>query len=315
MQKLKPGDKVRFVDEPLEGIITSVQPNQIFGVTIEEDFEIPVHGSKLVKISFEPTVIAAEPTDEKPKPPSNRPLGIFAAFNRISEQTVQLLVHNNIAAKIYMACYTKDGDVYKLAKSAVIDREETITLDKYELEQFDKWKPWRFQFLLLEPTMVNLAKPIDMNLQFNAKVFHNSLKYCFFTQNQAYVFRLDEAPVSQDIMQKLKQKDFAENNETPLPNLLQKPQEVVDLHYENLLTKGFKPTNDITSLQMEVFTKSLEAAFVHKMKYVVFIHGIGTQYLKNKIHTELKKQHSIVAEFYLADELKYGAGATMVVFK
>ncbi len=315
MQKLKPGDKVRFVDEPLEGIITSVQPNQIFGVTIEEDFEIPVHGSKLVKINFEPTIAIAEPTDEKPKPPSNRPLGIFAAFNRISEQTLQLLVHNNIAAKVYMACYTKDGDVYKLTKSGVIDRDESIALDKYELEQFDKWKPWRFQFLLLEPTMVNLAKPIDMNLHFNAKVFHNSLKYCFFTQNQAYVFRLDEAPVSVDIMQKLKQKDFAETTQTALPNLLQKPQEVVDLHYDNLLAKGFKPTADITSLQMEVFTKSLEAAFVHKMKYIVFIHGIGTQYLKNKIHTELKKQHSIVATFYPADELKYGAGATMVVFK
>jgi hypothetical protein len=315
MQKLKPGDKVRFVDEPLEGIITSVQPNQIFGVTIEEDFEIPVHGSKLVKINFEPVVAVSDHINEKPKPPSNHPLGIFAAFNRTSEQTVQLLVHNNIAAKIYMVCYNKEEDVYKLAKHAVIERGETLALDKYELDQFDSWKPWRFQFLLLEPTMVNLAKPIDVNLQFNAKVFHNSLKYCFFTQNQAYVFRLDEAPVSHAHIQKLKDKDFTEITENALSNLLQKPQEVVDLHYEKLLTKGYKPTADITALQMQVFRKSLEAAYVHRMKYIVFIHGVGTQYLKNKIHTELKKQHGIVSEFYPADELKYGAGATMVVFK
>lgn len=49
---LKLGDKVRFVNENLEGFITSVKDKTTVGVTIEDDFEIPVLASELVKIEF-----------------------------------------------------------------------------------------------------------------------------------------------------------------------------------------------------------------------------------------------------------------------
>src|SRR5690606_41960852 len=38
---LKIGDLVRFVDEPIEGYITSFQDNDIIGVTDDKGFEIP----------------------------------------------------------------------------------------------------------------------------------------------------------------------------------------------------------------------------------------------------------------------------------
>jgi len=48
--KYKIGDLVRFVDEPIEGHITSFQKNDIVGVTDESGFEIPVLVSKITLV-------------------------------------------------------------------------------------------------------------------------------------------------------------------------------------------------------------------------------------------------------------------------
>ena len=49
MSTLKLGDKVRFVNENMQGIVTSIN-GKIVGVTIEDDFEIPVAANDVVKI-------------------------------------------------------------------------------------------------------------------------------------------------------------------------------------------------------------------------------------------------------------------------
>lgn len=46
----KLGDLVRFVDEPIEGHITSFQANDIIGVTDDTGFEIPVQASKITSV-------------------------------------------------------------------------------------------------------------------------------------------------------------------------------------------------------------------------------------------------------------------------
>jgi len=48
--KFKIGDFVRFVDEPIEGYITSFQQNDIVGVTDDSGFEIPVPLNKITLV-------------------------------------------------------------------------------------------------------------------------------------------------------------------------------------------------------------------------------------------------------------------------
>jgi hypothetical protein len=50
---IKLGDKVRFLNENMEGIVTSMKGKNQIGVTIESDFEIPVLISEVVKIKFD----------------------------------------------------------------------------------------------------------------------------------------------------------------------------------------------------------------------------------------------------------------------
>ncbi|MGN0002501.1 MAG: hypothetical protein ACI35V_03620 [Sphingobacterium composti] len=47
---LKIGDLVRFIDEPIEGHITSMQANDIIGVTDDTGFEIPVLRTKVTLV-------------------------------------------------------------------------------------------------------------------------------------------------------------------------------------------------------------------------------------------------------------------------
>lgn len=48
--KFKIGDFVRFVDEAIEGHITSFQPDDIVGVTDDSGFEIPVPANKITRV-------------------------------------------------------------------------------------------------------------------------------------------------------------------------------------------------------------------------------------------------------------------------
>jgi hypothetical protein len=113
----------------------------------------------------------------------------------------------------------------------------------------------------------------------------------------------------------LKEHDFGVKATDSIPNLKNRPSELIDLHYDELLKKGFKASNDIVGLQMDVFIGSVESAFVHKMDKLVFIHGVGNLYLKNKMHTWLGKHKEMVRTYQLADPIQFGAGATEVYFK
>jgi DNA-nicking Smr family endonuclease len=53
-------------------------------------------------------------------------------------------------------------------------------------------------------------------------------------------------------------------------------------------------------------------AHVHKMKSIVFIHGVGNHFLKNKIKNYLSVQKEIVERYADAENLLYGGGATEV---
>ena len=65
---IKLGDKVRFVNEDMQGVVTSIKGNTA-GVTIEDDFEIPVLINEVVKINDILNKPKQEDDDEETKEP------------------------------------------------------------------------------------------------------------------------------------------------------------------------------------------------------------------------------------------------------
>jgi len=101
---LKIGDLVRFIDEPIEGHITSMQANDIIGVTDDTGFEIPVLRTKVTLVHGNMRTVEDE-LDDLPAQ-ANLPFvdkGIFigvageqkdgmAKFYIINETSYELLV-------------------------------------------------------------------------------------------------------------------------------------------------------------------------------------------------------------------------------
>ncbi|MDP1728045.1 MAG: Smr/MutS family protein [Bacteroidota bacterium] len=313
---LKLGDKVRFVNEKMEGIITSLKGKNLVGVTVDSDFEIPVLISELLKIDFDNNSENSEQeiTKKPERVSNNNPLGIFMAFERFAESKLQLHFHNNFTDEVVMVIYQKEAGVFKRVQKIVLERDETKSMNEYDLNHFEQWNPMHIHILCIENTCTRLIEPISFSITFQPKAFHQTWRHCFFLNKQAYVIRIDEKlePLN---LNKLKEKDFSEKQSVQPIDLKARPANIIDLHYEALVAAGYGSGVDITGLQMEVFTQTLESAFVHKMNEIVYIHGVGNMYLKNKIRTFLSKQTDIVKGFEDADIIKYGGGATMVFLK
>ena len=94
-----------------------------------------------------------------------------------------------------------------------------------------------------------------------------------------------------------------------------KPVSEVDLHIEKLRDDHqFLSSSEILNIQTNHFKKALDAAIVHQMPDITFIHGTGNGILKHELHKLLSK-HPKVQTFMDARKEKFGYGATKVVLK
>jgi hypothetical protein len=308
---IKLGDKVRFVNEDMQGVVTSIKGNTA-GVTIEDDFEIPVLINEVVKIND----ILNKPKQEDEKPITVKPKfikihhGIHIAFERINDDSLDLKIHNSEADWIMVAVYENQ----QLKHRINVELETNKSIGRFSIEQFNKWPEFTFVITPINEEFKSINTLVK-KVRLNAKEFHASFKQCYFLGKQAYTIRLDSDLTSQSL-KKLQEKDFTEPIATQtknIVNLKDKPNQVVDLHAENLAENIDKlGAQEILNLQINAFAQSLEMAHVHKMKSIVFIHGVGNHFLKNKIKNYLSVQKEIVERYADAENLLYGGGATEV---
>jgi len=308
---IKLGDKVRFVNEDMQGVVTSIKGNTA-GVTIEDDFEIPVMINEVVKIND----ILNKPKQEDDKPITVKPKfikihhGIHIAFDRITDDSLDLKIHNSEADWIMVAIYENQ----QLKHRINVELETNKSIGKYSIEQFNKWPDFTFVITPISDEFKSI-NTIVKKVNLNAKEFHASFKQCYFLGKQAYTIRLDSDVTSQSL-KKLQEKDFTEPTAIQfreIINLKDKPNPVIDLHAEYLAENIDKlGAQEILNLQTNAFVQSLEMAHVHKMKSIIFIHGVGNHYLKNKIKNYLSTQKEIVERYADANNLIYGGGATEV---
>ncbi len=85
----------------------------------------------------------------------------------------------------------------------------------------------------------------------------------------------------------------------------------VDLHLREILDTGREMTDHEKLLtQLKHFKKCMDAAIAHRIKKIIFIHGVGKGTLKQEIIHALKNYER--ARYYEAPYKKYGFGALVV---
>jgi hypothetical protein len=312
--KLKLGDKVKFVSDNLEGVITDIKAN-LYYVTIEDDFAIPTVASDLIKM--EDTPFNQKQESKAPAPKTNLVKvydGVHMAFERVTDTVLQLKLHNSSSDFIQFACYEKVKNEYTLIQQGELELEKNVFIKQYNLDEINKLPILAFQINYVYLTTEKLKMPLFKELNISAKEFHQSFGQCYFLGKQAYHFRLDQhVPVSN--INKLLEKDFSE----PVQKVIEyKPvilDDEIDLHYKPSENPGLAiDPMQIMEMQLKWAQQYIDNSYAAGLKRVIVIHGVGNNWLKNKIQQLLRKQ-SFVRRFVPAEAIKYGDGATEVFFK
>jgi hypothetical protein len=313
--RYKLGDFVRFVDEKLEGYVTRIIDEQMIGVTVEDDFEIPVLASKVTYVHGH----GAASHDEDYVAPTNLPAGEFKSkgvhIAVVTDAKANALVHlylvNETSYQLLTAVTTEQQKTLKGEFSGIVEPQSSAKIYSAKLSDLQLWPKFIFQVLFFTKQNQPSVAPLNITEQFKAKDFAGAKKLVPILKQQAWLIQLDEPELVIDA-QKLKESFFKPAQEK---QEVQKPISELDLHIEKLRDDyQFLSSSEILNIQTDNFKKALDAAIVHQMPDITFIHGTGNGILKHELHKLLSK-HPKVQTFMDARKEKFGYGATKVVLK
>lgn len=195
--KLKIGDLVRFVDEAIEGHITSFQANDIIGVTDETGFEIPVPASK-VTLVYGSMQSATDREDELPTLNSNTVFvheGVYLAVTSEQQQglaTFYLVNETSYQLLAAIAQVSANGKVSGVYAGIVRPR----TAERFYSANFSnigKWPLLQVQLLKYTDSMQALQQPISKQIRFRPADISNNPKAKLDTlEEKAWVLQVDK---------------------------------------------------------------------------------------------------------------------------
>jgi hypothetical protein len=313
--KFKLGDFVRFVDEKMEGYVTRIIDEQMIGVTGEDDFEIPVLASKVTTVhGHKSTAVESQAFDEAGATTTNFDTrGVYLAVT--SDQRIASVVHfhlvNETSYQLLATLTTEKLHKFKGEYAGIIAPKTEVKIYSAPLHDIQLWPTFNIEVLFYSTQNVAQAKPLIIKENFKAKDFSGSKKLVPLLKQQAWLIQLDEPEVVIDA-EKLKESFFKPAEEK---REIEKPVNEVDLHIEKLRDDHqFLGSAEMLNIQLTAFKKALDAAIVHKLPAITFIHGVGNGTLKNELH-KLVSKHPQVQTFMDARKEKFGYGATKVMLK
>jgi DNA-nicking Smr family endonuclease len=316
MTRYKLGDFVRFVDEKLEGYVTKIIDEQMIGVTVEDDFEIPVLASKVTYVHGHG---AASHDEDYVAPADNIPGGEFKRNGLhlavIADAKANALVHlyivNDTSYRLLTSVITEQQKAFKGEFSGIIEPNATAKIYSAKLSELQLWPKFIFQVLFHTKQNQPLLEPLNVNEQFKAKDFAGAKKLVPMLNQHGWMIQLDQPELVIDA-QKLKESFYKLAEEK---QVVQKPIQELDLHIEKLRDDyQILSSSEMLNIQTDHFKKALDAAIVHQMPDITFIHGSGNGILKHELHKLLSK-HPKVQTFMDARKEKFGYGATKVILK
>ena len=314
--KYKLGDFVRFVDEKMEGFVTRIIDEQMIGVTGADDFEIPVLASKVTTVhGYQPAGAVQENTDDATQVIKGdfKTRGVYLAV--ISDLKAHTVVHfqliNDTSFQLLASLTTDKQNNFKGEYNGIILPGSATKIYSAQLADLQLWPKFIIRVLFHTSYNIEPPAPLQVNEKFKAKDFSGTKKRVPVTGEQGWLIQLDEPEPLID-PQKLKESFF---KTTEKKAEVEKSGNEIDLHIEKLHNDyRFINSKEILAIQLGCFNKMLDAAIVHQLPEIVFIHGSGNGILKHEIHKLLSKNQRIQT-FMDARKDKFGYGATKVLLK
>jgi len=304
------GDKVKFVNESLDGVITRLIDEKTVGVSIEDGFEIPVLKREIMIITPINVVVKH---DTKEIPVANKiAIGeseISLWFEQSSQTWYKASLLNNSKSDILLSVTVKQGKQFKPLFAGRIEKHTSYLFNTLNLSELEQWGTYCFRIIFHEQETEQPRAPWYLEYTFRSKDFMNAKEVngkptflIALKPNKIEQFTLSSEPIK--IEPSLKE-DTHE---------ISRPEEEIDLHIHHLV-KDFSNLNsgEAMQIQMNHFRNVFEKALALHYSKITIIHGVGTNALKQQIWKEVSG-HPAVKTYYEARKEMFGYGATEVVF-
>jgi hypothetical protein len=312
--KYQLGDFVRFVDEKMEGFVTRIIDDEMIGVTGEDDFEIPVPANKVTSVhgyqapGSENNILVEQPVATAEFITKGIYLGVVADAK--ANSVVHFNLINTTSFQLPATLISEKAQV-KGEYAGIIAPKSSVKIYSAQLADLQLWPKFNFSLLYYTTQNIPIPAPLTFARKFTAKDFSGTKKQLPLLSEPGWLIQLDEPDLVIDAQQ-LKESFFKSAEEKIV---VDKPTAEVDLHIEKLRDDhDFLAGDEIFRIQLAQFNKSLDAAIVHQLPEVTFIHGTGNGTLKHELHKLLSK-HPKVQTFMDARKEKFGYGATKVILK
>lgn len=325
--KLRIGDKVRFLNEVGEGIITRFRDKDTVFVEMEDGFEIPYLCKHLVPVHTE---LILNPEVENIEMELETILSDSIYFIIEPDHELPSLVSdykfylfNSSSYNVSFTYSVKDDEYFQTLKHGELGAYQKIFLKQVKKNFFKEYVYHKIECLFYKNMHYKSQIPLAEVLYINEKIIsqsslieHHEFKFKVY----AYILKdnfLDKQIVEQTLrpedMTRLKSiKEFKQPQKKSIAKQRIKDlTREIDLHIDELVDSHKNLTNyEIMSIQLERFEKELQYCMSNGIKKLILIHGVGNGKLKQEIISILKTVDDI--EYFDASYKEYGYGATEV---
>ncbi|GAA4143472.1 hypothetical protein GCM10022216_25430 [Sphingobacterium kyonggiense] len=189
----KIGDLVRFVDEPIEGHITSFLENGLVGVTDETGFEIPVMQSKITLVHGN---MRMEEDDEPVQVNQNLPFidkGIFLGLTgEQKEGLVKFYLVNETSYELLVSVSEVNGNKRTGIFANIIPASEYNQIYTANFSAINKWPTLEFQIIRSSRKSYQANSPIEKSIKVKPLELINSKEHSEVLPEKAWLFELDK---------------------------------------------------------------------------------------------------------------------------
>lgn len=345
--KFKIGDKVRFLNEKGEGIVSKIINKTTLGITIEDGFEIPFTIPELVLISTE----IQEPGPTKKVAPhspileikqnsikkSEAPIvkkekeGVFIAFspdkaNNIAYSDFNVWLINNTDYQVLFTYSLFQNGCFITLETGAAKANEFLLIETIDRKKLHDFSTFKVDLLFFNDHPHSPHQPISELIKLkpiklykeNAFVPNNFIPDKALMMNVCYTndFRQQESYEPKTDLSKIlfQKKIYSETAKRSKPHINNDPayEMEIDLHIEELMDNFKGMSNaEIILVQLKHFQHTLDTAINDHYRKLIVIHGVGNGRLKQEVRNILSSYKNL--QYYDASYSKYGFGATEIV--
>lgn len=192
--EFKIGDLVRFVDEPIEGHITSIQANDIVGVTDDTGFEIPVLKTKITLVHGNMRL----PEDDIEDSPqiAQGPFidkGIYLAVaGEQKDGLAKFYVINETSFELLVSISEISGSKTTGIFANSIPKNDYAQVYTANFSTVGKWPTFQFQLIRHARSQQTQTQPISKELRVKPLDLINSKEMNNILSEKVWLFELDK---------------------------------------------------------------------------------------------------------------------------